>query len=344
MNLDRPRARVREYPEATWINALEPPTLAALRGRAALIYLWNYTEPASLRPLPYLRAWHERYSESGVEFVGVHIPTFRFAEHPALVRSAVGRLGIRWPVMLDPEARYASHLGGPGRPGVVLVGPDTTLRDAWWRRIPFEAVELALQSIIRETRPSDSLPAPLPPIRPEDASEADLAPCTPDLGAADLGNPFPPSPVPTILEAPAALQDGRFYLEGLWRAAPDGFTLAGVRGRVRLAYHAAAVYAVLSPTPDPVGAALDVIDPVEVHLTQDSEPLSKDHFAEDTYEAEDGARVRVDTPRLFCLARNADAQKHELCLEALGPGLTLHSFCFEPGLRSGGAVPAHHTE
>lgn len=344
MNLDRPRAHVRDYPEATWINALEPPTLAALRGRAALIYLWNYTEPACLRPLPYLRAWHERYSESGVEFVGIHIPTYRFAEHPALIRSAIGRLGIRWPVMLDPEARYAGHLGWPRRPGVVIATQDGAMRDAWWGRIPFATVELALQSILREAHPSESFPAALPPIRPEDAPEADLAPCTPDLAAADLGNPFPPSPVPTILEAPAARQEGRFYLEGLWRAALDGFTLAGDRGRVLLPYHAAAVYAVLSPTPDPVGAALDLIDPVEVHLTQDSQPLSKDHFAEDTFGAEDGARVRVDTPRLFCLAHNADAQVHELCLEARGPGLTLHAFCFEPGLRLGPAVPAHNTE
>jgi hypothetical protein len=332
MDVDRPRTRLPDFPEATWINVLEPPALAAQRGRAALIYLWNYTDPSCLRPLPYLRAWHDRYSDSGLELLGIHVPSFRFAHHPSLVRAAAGRLGIRWPVMLDIEARYAASLRGKA-PGIVLADAEGFVRNAWWGRIPFAAVESALQSLLAGAGTGRTAPALLEPVRPEDAPQASLGPRTPDLAVGDLGNPFPPSAIPTILEAPAARVDGRFYLEGLWRAVPEGFSLAGDLGRVFLPYHAAAVFAVLSPTPDPVGVALDLIDPLEVSLNQDSGPLPKDHFAEDTYLAGDEARVRVDTPRLYGLAHNADAGAHELCLKLRGPGLTLYAFCFEPGLQ-----------
>ena len=332
MNLDRPRVRAPEFPEAIWINALTPPALAALRGRVALIHLWSFTDPICLRPLPYLRTWHERYSEIGVEFIGIHVPVFRFAKDRSLVQSAAGRLGVRWPVMLDPEARFLATLGLSVRPVLVLVDPEGFVRQTWSGRFPIVDVEKELQTLLRERDGRTNLPDPLRPIRPEDREGAALLPATRDLGANDLGNPFPPSLVPTILEAPAAHDDGRFYLEGLWNRAGEGFSLAGEHGRAHLQYRGATVSAVLSSTPDPLAVALNRIDPVEVQLTQDDETLPKDHFAEDTYLAGDQACVRVDVPRLYRLVHNPDGRPHELRLEARGPGLTLYAFSFDPPL------------
>jgi thiol-disulfide isomerase/thioredoxin len=344
MNLDRARVRAPEFPEATWINTLAPPTLAALRGRVVLLYLWNYTDSACLRPLPYLRTWHERYSEIGVEFIGVHVPEFRFARDRSLVQSAAGRLGLRWPVILDSESQLAAALAQPVRPALLLIDPQGFVRQAWSGRFPLLEVERELQSILREHSIGASLPDLLPPIRPEDAGDATSAFVTPDLGPGDLGNPFPPSPVPTILEAPAPHDDGRFYLEGLWRWAGEGFSLAGDRGRVHLRYCGATVSAVLSATPHPLAVPLKLANPVEVQLTQDDETLPKDRFAEDTYLAGDQACVRVDVPRLYRLANNPDGRHHELRLEARGPGLTLYAFSFDPALSSEAGLHVPMTE
>lgn len=340
MNLERPRVRAPEFPEATWINTVAPPTLAGLRGRVVLIYLWNYTDSACIRPLLCLRAWHERYSEIGVEFIGVHVPAFPFAKDRALVQAAAGRLGIRWPVMLDPEARLLGNLGAVALPFLMLLDAEGLVRGTWNRRLPYVEVEQELQATLREASPAVSLPDPLRPAPPEEPLEAAWPPATRNLGPSDLGNPFLPSPIPTILEAPALHEDGRFYLEGLWQWAGGGFALAGSHGRVLLRYRGASVSAVLSPTPDPVAIALNLIDAAEVQLTQDDQSLPKDHFAEDTFLAGEQARVRVDVPRLYSLVRNPDVRPRELLLEARAPGLTLYTFSFEAHLPP--AAGPHH--
>ncbi len=343
MDLDRPRARPPEFPEATWINTLAPPTLAGLRGRAVLIYLWNTTDPACLHPLPSLRAWHERYRET-VEFLGVHVPEFPFARDRSLVQAAAGRHGIRWPMMLDSEALLARELGADTLPFLLLLDTEGFVRQTWDRRLPFGEVEPQLQAILRKGDPSAILPEPLPPMPQEGQPGAVHEHVTRDLGPGDLGNPFPPSPVPTILEAPALHEDGRFYLEGLWQASGGGFTLAGSLGRVRLRYRGSSVSAVLSPAPDPLAISLNLIDAAQVQLTQDDQSLPKDHFAEDTYLAGEHARVRVDFPRLYSLVRNPDVRPRELVLEAYAPGLTLYAFYFGATADPGGGIRLPPTE
>ena len=58
-----------------WVN------VAMLRmdqqqGRPVLIEFWDFCRPNSIRTLPYLKAWHERYAEAGLRVVGIHTPGF----------------------------------------------------------------------------------------------------------------------------------------------------------------------------------------------------------------------------------------------------------------------------
>src|SRR5438309_10066385 len=57
--------------------------------------------PNSLRTLPYLKAWHERYASAGLRTIGVHCPGFEPSRDEAAVRTAVARLDIRHPVVTD---------------------------------------------------------------------------------------------------------------------------------------------------------------------------------------------------------------------------------------------------
>ena len=47
---------------------------------------------------PHLKAWDEGYRRAGLVIVGVHAPEFAFERVSSNVRSAVKRLGIRYPV------------------------------------------------------------------------------------------------------------------------------------------------------------------------------------------------------------------------------------------------------
>jgi cytochrome c biogenesis protein CcdA/thiol-disulfide isomerase/thioredoxin len=87
---------------AQWLNS-EPLTLRRLRGRVVLIDFWTYSCVNCLRTLPHLKAWDEAYRDDGLTIIGVHAPEFAFERVPENVRTAVRKLGIRYPVALDND-------------------------------------------------------------------------------------------------------------------------------------------------------------------------------------------------------------------------------------------------
>src|SRR5438270_1761172 len=102
---------------AEWINS------TALRmdqqlGRPVLIEFWDFCRPNSIRTLPYMKAWHERYAPSGLRLIGVHAAGFEPSQDPEAVRAAVARLGVPYPVVVDAELeiwRSYVNVGWPAR-------------------------------------------------------------------------------------------------------------------------------------------------------------------------------------------------------------------------------------
>src|SRR4051812_539118 len=60
-----------------WINSA-PLSPESLRGKVVLVNVWTYSCINSLRPMPYLRAWAEKYKAAGLVVIGVHSPEFEF--------------------------------------------------------------------------------------------------------------------------------------------------------------------------------------------------------------------------------------------------------------------------
>jgi cytochrome c biogenesis protein CcdA/thiol-disulfide isomerase/thioredoxin len=87
---------------AQWINS-QPLSLRKLRGRVVLIDFWTYSCVNCLRTLPHLKAWDQAYRDDGLTIIGVHAPEFAFERVPGNVRTAVRKLGIRYPVALDND-------------------------------------------------------------------------------------------------------------------------------------------------------------------------------------------------------------------------------------------------
>src|SRR3954463_2227102 len=56
------------------------------QGKVVLVEFWDFCRVNSLRTLPYLRAWHERYAQSGLRITGVHTGGFAPARVEANVR------------------------------------------------------------------------------------------------------------------------------------------------------------------------------------------------------------------------------------------------------------------
>jgi thiol-disulfide isomerase/thioredoxin len=72
-------AGTKELPDLSgavaWINT-PPLNRDALKGRVVLVDFWTYSCINCLRTLPYIRAWWEKYKDSGLVVIGVHTPEF----------------------------------------------------------------------------------------------------------------------------------------------------------------------------------------------------------------------------------------------------------------------------
>src|SRR5262245_4112956 len=85
-----------------WVNS-PPLTPEALRGKVVLVDFWEYTGVNCIRTLPYFKAWHARYSPSGLVVVGVHAPEFDFGKRAENIDRGIRDHGITYPVAIDND-------------------------------------------------------------------------------------------------------------------------------------------------------------------------------------------------------------------------------------------------
>jgi len=135
-------------------------------GRPVLIEFWDFCRSNSIRTLPYMKAWHERYSGLGLLVIGVHASGFEPSRDPEAVRVAVARLGIPYPVVVDSELQIWEHYGNLGWPARYLWGQDGMLFEQHYGEGGYADTERAIQQLLGIDEPV------LDPLRPEDDPEA----------------------------------------------------------------------------------------------------------------------------------------------------------------------------
>jgi len=87
---------------SAWLNS-QPLQMRALRGKVVLVNFWTYTCINSLRVLPYVRAWAEKYKAQGLVVIGVQAPEFSFEKNIDNVRWAINAMKIDYPVAVDND-------------------------------------------------------------------------------------------------------------------------------------------------------------------------------------------------------------------------------------------------
>lgn len=334
-----PGIRAPEFPPMPWLNS-EPLRVADLAGRALLVEFWDYTSLHSLRTLPYVSRWHERYHDSGLVVAGVHTPEFPFAREEGHVARALARLGVAHPVALDNEFLAWQAFHNRYWPSRYLFDAGGTLRYYHYGEGDYRESELAIQECLGEVSPGRDWPAPLPPIHAEDRPGLVRLPATPELYLGlERGGPANPERAAvgetTDLALPARRDPDRVYIEGPWLAELRYLESAGPGpGALHLRYTAAEVHLILAP-----GGA----EPVEVEVTVDGAVPAAAERGEPGRETASGAAlVRVDEPRLYRLLRHDGSGTHELRLAVERPGLRAYAFTFVAGAApaAGGPPPA----
>jgi cytochrome c biogenesis protein CcdA/thiol-disulfide isomerase/thioredoxin len=294
-----------------WFNS-RPLTLRALRGRVVLVDFWTYTCINCLRTLPHLEAWDRAYRADGLTIVGVHTPEFAFERDAGNVAEAIGREGIRYPVVQDNRMATWNAYANGYWPAEYLIDAAGHVRHVHVGEGDYEETETAIRALLREAgaRPrGESRPA-----RTVEPSER----ATPEtyLGVARAEGYSPPA-FPGTATYTATPDDRlgphRFTLGGTWTLsadaarAGDGATLTGrVTGKD--------VYLVLSPPRHGAGT-------VEVAL--DGRPIEAAAAGADVH----GAEVQVTRQRLYHLVSRPGVETHLLSLR-FSRGVAGYAFTF----------------
>jgi hypothetical protein len=165
-----------EFPtNMEWLNVAFL-RMNTLMGRGAvLVEFWDFARVNSLRTLPYVKAWHERYADAGLRVIGVHSPGYSFGRDRDLVARAVERLEVPYAVLLDPDFEVWRLYGNEGWPGRYLFDRTGRLRLIHYGEGEYLDTELAIQECLSAERP------PLEPLRPEDVPGVLLQAQTADI-------------------------------------------------------------------------------------------------------------------------------------------------------------------
>ena len=171
-----------EFPaDLDWVGS-EPLQMRALSAtQCVLVEFWDFARVNSLRTLPYLEAWHERYGDRGLQVVGVHCPGYSFGREHDAVAHAVERLAVPYPVAVDSDFRVWREYGNKGWPGRYLFDRTSRLRLLHYGEGEYADTELAIQECLAEIDPDFDPPDPMEPLRPEDAPGVLLEPQSADL-------------------------------------------------------------------------------------------------------------------------------------------------------------------
>jgi hypothetical protein len=157
-----------------WINT-EPLRIEQQRDRPVLIEFWDFCRPNSIRTLPYVKAWDDRYRAAGLRVIGVHSSGFPPSEEPDAVRAAVARLEIGYPVVADAGLAIWQLYGNVGWPARYLFNEHGRLFDYHYGEGGYDETERAIQELLKIERPV------LPALRPEDEPGAILTPQSEDV-------------------------------------------------------------------------------------------------------------------------------------------------------------------
>lgn len=163
-----------------WVNVASL-RMDQQRGRPVLVEFWDFCRPNSLRTLPYLKAWHERYAPLGLRVIGVHSAGFDASDDPEAVTAAVAQFGIEYPVVIDVGHQIWQEYENVGWPARYLFNGEQHLFEFHFGEGGYAETELAIQELLGVTRDT------VTPVRPEDDPQAVLVPQSEDVAGPYSG-------------------------------------------------------------------------------------------------------------------------------------------------------------
>ncbi len=97
-----------------------------------------------------MRGWHERYQQAGLTIIGVHSPEFPWEKSLDNVKEAIGRLGIRYPVVQDNRYDIWQRFGVHAWPTIVVVDKKGVIRYSHVGEGAYDKTESMIKQLLAE--------------------------------------------------------------------------------------------------------------------------------------------------------------------------------------------------
>ena len=311
-----------------------PITLSSLNGKVVLVYIWTYTCINSIRPMPYIDDWNQKYSKNGLVVVGVHSPEFQFEKNYTNVKDAVQRFGIAYPVLLDSEHGTWTAYGNNYWPRYYLIDSQGIIRYDHIGEGGYDQIEKSIQSLLAERAAlmgakEISLDATtMAPIKRGSLYYVDLGRATtPEIyigyntARAPLGNPEGFKPDQTVsysIPSTTNFKPDVVYLQGEWKNNPDNMELQSDTGRIVLVYYGKSVNIIAGGNGRGV-----VFNDKEKDAA--AAPPSNNSLGEDL---SSDSSFRIDGQRLYNLAIHNNYTGHSIVIDVKGKGFRFYTFTF----------------
>lgn len=307
----------------TWLNT---PPLAAedLRGKVVLVNFWTYSCINSLRPLPYVRAWADKYRDRGLVVIGVHTPEFGFETDLANVRRAVTELGVGYPVVLDSDYRLWRAFDNNAWPAFYFIDAQGRVRKQVLGEGGYDKSEKLLQKLLAEAKGAPVTDEITPiagygpqaaPDWPDIASEETYVGYAKAVGFASQDRFAQDEP--QFYRAPDRLALNRWSLAGTWTVGGEFATLAKGAGTLAYRFHARDLNLVMGPGADG--------KPVRFRVRIDGAAPGADHG----FDVDAEGVGRVQQPRMYQLVRQSrPVADRTFEIEFLDPGVRAYVFTF----------------
>jgi cytochrome c biogenesis protein CcdA/thiol-disulfide isomerase/thioredoxin len=228
-----------------WLNTPggEPVSIWGLRGKVVILDFWTYSCINCLRTLPHLKAWDRAYRDEGLVIVGVHSPEFAFEREAGNVRSAVRRLGVRYPVALDNDFATWRAYDNQYWPAKYIVDRSGRVRYAHFGEGAYDETETWIRRLLGEKVRVDAERTSVADRTPHDAVTPEIY-----LGYARLDHldgPVTFDREDTYTYPRRALMRDEVAYDGRWTVTPEHIA-AGTGARMSLRFRANEIFLVLA--------------------------------------------------------------------------------------------------
>jgi thiol-disulfide isomerase/thioredoxin len=306
-----------------WINSA-PLTAKELKGKVVLIDFWDYSCINCIRAIPYVRAWADKYKDSGLVVIGVHTPEFDIEKLTPNVQKAVNKFGITFPVALDSNHAIWDAFHNEYWPAHYFIDAKGKVRFEHFGEGNYDQSEHWIQQLLQE-RAAKPVPGTTVSVHAQGVEAAtdtsDVRSPETYIGYARAEHFTSPGGIREDAEKnyapPSQPSLNQWGLEGQWVDHGQVAVLKSTGGKIVFHFHARDLHLVLGPTAER--------KPVRFRVTIDGQAPGDNHGV-DTDAQGNGV---VTDHRLYQLVRQKGAvTDHVFAVEFEDPGVEAFSFTF----------------